>query len=186
MRLGTPIDYFSSHQRHSSRLGGHQPAHPIPNHWRRQALLVIAFGLLTFFFPLTTTDAPIAGIVHWSAFDIAQQMYRGNLPPPFCERCAEPAVRALVGLPLSVSLTYLLMICTLLPLSVPYTSHIVATMAGLGVLECVDMRRYSSIWDFEKTFYRNWSHQSHVHNVWLRLTLTGVMATLLLIAANGD
>jgi hypothetical protein len=90
MRPGIPVDYFASHERHSSRFAYGGPYRPrsasVPNHWRRQATLVIALGLLTFFFPLVTTDSSVAGITHWSSFDMVQQAYRGNLPAYRCER----------------------------------------------------------------------------------------------------
>jgi hypothetical protein len=186
MRLGTPVDYFYSHERHASRRLFVRPGRPhsVPNSWRLQAFFTILFGLSTFFFPLVNIDPPVAGIAHWSSFNIVQQAYRGNLPKPICERCGEPTVRALLGLPASVSAIYLLMVGALFPLTAPYTSDLVATIGGFGVLAALYLNKYRN--PFRETFYGAWSRPGQANDTWLQLTLIAVMALLFVISAIGD
>lgn len=44
---------------------------------KRKALVLIAFGLITFFLPVINFNPPLQGRQHWSVFDVAR-----SLPPP--------------------------------------------------------------------------------------------------------
>jgi hypothetical protein len=190
MRLGTPIDYLSSRGGRFPKdsLGGpgSSPALPSGARPRLSALLVIALGLATFFLPLINVDPPVLNTIRWSAFDIVQQMYQGNLHAPVCERCGEPAVRALVALPFLVTAIYLLMVVALFPLVSPYAMNTLAVISALGGIGSLYLRRNATARDFERTFYGHWSDVRHVHYGLLQLALLGIMGTLFLIAINGD
>jgi hypothetical protein len=151
------------------------------------ALLVIVVGLLTFFLPLVSIDPPVLDKTHWSAFDIVQAMYQGHLHAPAgCARCGEPAVRAIMALPLLVTVIYGLLVVALLPLSIPYALNTVATISGLGVIGCLFLSGHATAWGFEETFYGHWSGTRHVHGGLLQLALLGDMVTLFLISIIGD
>jgi hypothetical protein len=188
MRLGTPVDYLSSRggrfPKDATGTGSSPPwLFGIPP--RSSALLVIGFGLLTFFLPLVTVDPPVLAATHWSAFDIVRQMYLGNLHSPACERCGEPLVRALVALPAPVTAIYIMMVVALMPLSVPYAMNTVAAISGLGGIASLYLSRPGTGWAFEDTFYGHWSYVQHVHYGLLQLALLTVMAALFLIARSG-
>jgi hypothetical protein len=185
MRLGTPVDYFSTRDKRSSHLlPRSQPPknQSVSRDGRVVALLIIAFGILTFFVPLITVDPPVAGATHWSAFDIVLQMYKGSLPSPICERCGEPLVRSLIALPFEITLIYLLMAAALIPLSVPYASKAVATIAALGTAGGLYLSRFATRWAMEETFYGRWSRVQHVHYGALQLALILIMAALFLVS----
>jgi hypothetical protein len=188
MRLGTPTDYFSSHRK---RPSGESPR-PAPSpktardgNRRTAALFVIAIGISSFFAPLVTVDPPVAGLAHWSEFDIVRQMYNGNLPAPTCERCGEPLIRSLVAIPFTITSIYVLMVVALWPLSVPYASKTVASIAAIGVMESLYIARVGTRWSFEDTFYRN-PRVGHVHYGMLQFVLFPVMLVLFLVSITED
>jgi hypothetical protein len=136
MRLGSPIDYLSSRGDRlkpdsvswgrTRRVKSSDPAQ------RLLMLIVVIAGILTFFLPLISVDPPVVGRRLWSPFKVVEEAYDGNLSQPVCERCAEPAVKAFVALPLDVTIIYLLILSTLVPISVPYGSEIVSGIAALA------------------------------------------------------
>jgi len=187
MRLGTPIDYLSSRGEplRKDSVSWRKPSPPGASDSAKRVLMLVtvAFGLLTFFLPLVSIDPPVGGTNLWSAAGIVEQAYEGNLPAPICERCDEPNVRALVALPFLVTTVYGLLLLALIPISVPYASNSVATLAifgGMGSLY-LGARRATGV-GFKETFYGNWPRAAHVH-VWpLQFVLFGVMAVLFFVS----
>lgn len=152
---------------------------------KAQGLLVIAIGISSFFAPLVTVDPPVAGLAHWSEFDIVRQMYNGNLPAPTCERCGEPLIRSLVAIPFTITSIYVLMVVALWPLSVPYASKTVASIAAIGAAQSLYLHRAGTRWSLEDTFYRD-HRVGHVHYGMLQFALFAVMLVLFLVSIDED
>jgi hypothetical protein len=145
-------------------------------------LFVIAIGICTFFVPLITVDPPVAGTAHWSEWQIVQHMYEGKLPNPTCERCGEPVVRSLVALPVTVTVIYVLMLSTVIPLSVPYASATLTGISGVGAVISLSLWRFGTRWAFEETFYGSAFRLGHVHYGLLQVALFSIMSALCLIS----
>jgi hypothetical protein len=149
------------------------------------ALSIVAAGILTFFWPLVTTDPAVAGTTRWSCLDIVRQMYNGALPTPACERCGEPWVRALLALPYWVTAEYLLLLAALIILCLRMPAVLVALTAIAGVLSCYEGWYWRGFvpWNFEETFFGSSGH-GHVHYGGLLVTNLVIMAALLLAALD--
>jgi hypothetical protein len=152
---------------------------------KAQGLLVIAIGISSFFAPLVTVDPPVAGLAHWSEFNIVRQVYAGNLPAPTCERCGEPLIRSLVAIPFTITSIYVLMVVALWPLSVPYASKTVASIAAIGAAQSLYLHRAGTRWSIEDTFYRD-HRVGHVHYGMLQFALFAVMLVLFLVSIDED
>lgn len=182
----TPIDYISTR---GSRLRKgdlawreRQPVKSSDPAKRTLLLLILAFGCLTFFLPLVRIDPPVLERTRWSCFQIVREAYRGRLPSPDCERCGEAAIRAVVSLPFLVSVVYALMLVALVPLSVPYASETVSSLACIGGLICLYMARRPDLGaSLRKTLYGD---SSVGHIAWrdLQVALLAVMAALFYVA----
>ena len=126
------------------------------------ALAIVAAGILTFFWPLVTVDPPVAGTTRWSAFSIVLQMYNGVLPPPICERCGDPWVRALLALPFTIVLDYLFMAAAALILCLRMPARVVVWTTLLGGYNCLNGWRVGTRLAFEETFF-GFSRNGRVH-----------------------
>ena len=146
---------------------------------KRLAFLVIAIGLATFFVPLVSTDPPVSRTAHWSAFKIVQEMYRGNLPPPPCERCDEPVIRAFLALPFSVTLAYSVLILALVSLCFPGLPRALSWMALGAAYMSLRSWGWFGKFEFEETFYGFSVSKGHIsyHSL--------VLANLLALVAFG-
>jgi hypothetical protein len=125
---------------------------PLGRRRRLLALLAVGAGLLTFFVPLVTIDPPVLGITHWSAFNTVTSMYEGKLSQPVCERCGEPLIRSMLALPIEISVVYLLFGCALVALCFSESPKILAVLASIGSIVCLNAG-YATMWAFEETFY---------------------------------
>lgn len=146
------------------------------------ALSVLAVGLLTFFYPLITTDPLVAGVTRWSPFEIVVQMYNGVLPPPICERCGEPAIRALLAVPFWVIFEYLLMVVALVILGLRMPVRIV-TWISVAALYSALRGRLSTRLEFEGTFF-GLSRHGHVYDGALLAAHLVVMGVLFLASLD--
>ena len=96
MRVGTP--HFSDND-----LPRFSRTTPLGKRRKSLAFFVVALGIISFFWPLITTDPPVLGKTQWSAWNVVCQIYQGNLPnrklSDTCERCDRQWVLALFYVP---------------------------------------------------------------------------------------
>jgi hypothetical protein len=141
-------------------------------------MLIAVAGLLTFFWPLVTTDPTVAGTTHWSCFDIIVQMYKGVLTAPVCERCGVPWVRALLALPLDFDAAYVLLAFMVIVLSLRVPAQLVIWFPLIWISVAIRWR-YGTRMDFENTFFGS-SGNGHVHYGALLATHVVAMGALFL------
>ncbi len=175
-RIGTPPDYFSSHNR--DRRVNPRRNQAIGKADRVLGFLIVICGLCTMLVPLITVRPPVAHLARWSPMAVVVEMYKGNLPSPTCERCGEPLIRSLVALPFELTMIYLLALGSLIPLSCRNGSRGLTVMAGLGVLLALGLGGLSTRLEFRDTFYGPMGTHGEVHYGWLQFVLFSVMAGL--------
>ncbi len=145
--------------------------------------LIVAFGFLTFFWSFISVEPPVAGKTRWSCLTIVQQMYRGTLPTPVCERCGEPEVRALVALPFTVALNYVCMAAALAAISLGKPAKTLIGIALFGTCSSLSFRSIATRLEFQGTFY-GISRQGHVHSINLFVAHVVVFVALFLVALD--
>jgi len=149
---------------------------------RLVSLFIVVTGILTMFYSSITTDLPVRGMVRWSPFTIMLQMYRGALPSPVCERCDEPLIRSIVGLPSWLTMQYLLLVVALIALCFGAPSKVLVVIAFVGL--CDDLRAWSPVSvatrvEFDQTFFGSY-RGGHVHFDELMVAHVVVMTLLLM------
>lgn len=191
MTLFTPRQPATGRDRSSARrgFGGMRTDwdHPLGRNRRLLALFVILAGIFSVFVPLVTIDPPVAGAAQWSAFEVVHQMYGGRLPQPTCERCGEPMVRALLALPLDVSVSYLMLALGVVALCFPESPRALRALAFVGgVNSGFAQNRHATAREFSESFYGHYSSYrdsvTHVHCGWLTILLLCGMAMLFYIS----
>jgi hypothetical protein len=149
---------------------------------RLLALFIVAVGLLTFFWPFVTTDPPVGGISRWSCLTIVEQMYKGALPTPACERCGEPSARVLLALPFTVLLDYLFMIAAATAACSGRSARLLMGIALLGAYSCLRSWGVGTRLAFEGKFFG--FRQGHVHYSGLLAAHLVVLLALFLVAQD--
>ena len=146
------------------------------------AVLIAVGGLLTFFWPLVTTDPPVAGITRWSCFNIVVQMYNGVLPAPACERCGVPSVRAMLALPVNFAAGYVLMAFMATAVSLRVPAQLITWFPLIWISGAIKWRSGTRM-AFEATFFGS-SGRGQVHYGGLLAANLMVMAALFLVALD--
>lgn len=142
------------------------------------AILIAVAGLLTFFWPLVTTDPPVADTTRWSCFDIVDQMYNGALIAPVCERCGVPSVRAMLALPLDFAAAYVLLAFMVIVLSLRVPAQRVIWFPLIWISVAIRWRHGTRM-AFEKSFFGS-SGNGHVNYSALLATHVVAMGALFL------
>ena len=134
MRVGTP--HFSDND-----LPRFSRTTPLGKRRKSLAFFVVALGIISFFWPLITTDPPVLGKTQWSAWNVACQIYQGNLPnrklSDTCERCDRQWVLALFYVPKLPTALYVLIV---LALALLWLSRSATALALLGTMGAIASR----------------------------------------------
>ena len=181
MRLGTPYFPENNPPRPSRMMK--------PLGMRRKTLaFVVALGILSFFWPLITIDPPVLERTQWSAWNVAWQIYQGNLPnrslSDTCERCDRQWVLALFYVPKSPTAVYLLMVLALVLLCVSRSAWPLGLIGTMGAI----LTWASWKWDstaFEELFYGG-LFAGHVRLGQFMFLLLLVMVALVVISRTED
>ena len=149
MRVGTP--HFSDND-----LPRFSRTTPLGKRRKSLAFFVVALGIISFFWPLITTDPPVLGKTQWSAWNVACQIYQGNLPnrklSDTCERCDRQWVLALFYVPKLPTALYVLIVLALVLLCLSRSATALALLGTMGAIAAWQSWR----WDesgFERLFY---------------------------------
>lgn len=148
---------------------------------RLLALVVVAFGMGTFFQPLILTNPAVMGRSRWSAWTIARELHAGHLP--------HSATQGVGYIPPDVALTYVALLLALGAICFVPAPRLLAAIAFFGGVAVCN----TPIFDFNKSsflrlFYgTSWSPPgSGVQVDFHQLTIAAlvVMTALFLIALD--
>lgn len=155
----------------------------LPSTSRPLALSIVLAGLLSFFWPLVTSEPSVAGVNRWSCFQVVEKMYVGELPAPICETCDDPRIRALLALPLTVDLNYLVGLVAgfVLGMSEPATPLMCISL--LGGYQCVRGWDLALRIEWNRTLFGN-SGLGHVHYNGLMMTHLLIISLLFLVGLD--
>jgi hypothetical protein len=152
---------------------------------RMWGLLVVGAGLLTFFFPLITTDPPVLGRAHWSPLLITVQMCEGQLPRSHGMNPVSSG-DVLFSIPLMFTAMYLLDLAALVAL---FLSPYPKLMRGIAWAElCMCWAWRGDRRGFELLFYGTFSYREgfslvrHVSIGQLTFILVAVMGVIWLLS----
>lgn len=158
---------------------------PLGTAQRTLGLLIVGAGLLTFFFPLITTDPPVLGRSHWSPLLITVQMCEGQLPRSHGMNSVSPG-DVLFSIPLMFTAMYLLDLAALATL---FLSPYPKLMRGIAWAElCMCWAWRGDRRSFELLFYGTFSYREgfslvrHVSIGQLTFILVAVMGVIWLLS----
>ncbi len=140
------------------------------------AFVAVGIGLLTFFLPLISTQPAILGKNRWSMYGIMDGVYAGDFFPSRSE---------IVLLPISLLISYALMLGSLVRLCFARPQALLRFVAGLNILLVVR----SGYW--EKSDFQRMFHSSAGSTAWptvdlgpLTICLLAIMGSLLFITTS--